>query len=249
MTGAGARYDAIGTTYARHRQPDPRVAAAIDRALGDAVTVVDVGSGTGSYSPSRPGLVAIEPSWTMLHQRPPGAAPVARAVAEHLPFANESFDAALAVLTHHHWSDVDAGFAELRRVSRRQVVFTWDPEVMASSWLVADYLPEIAEAEQGLACLEAAVSRLDVVEVLEVPVPADCVDGFMGAYWRRPEAYLDPSVRQAISGIATAPPAAVARAVDRLAADLADGSWHRRHAELLERDQLDVGYRIVVGRC
>jgi SAM-dependent methyltransferase len=245
---AGARYDAIGTTYAQHRRPDARIAALIAAAVGaDAASIVDVGSGTGSYSPSSPGLVAVEPSWTMLQQRPVGAAPVARGVAEALPFASGRFDVALAVLTHHHWTDVDAGFAELRRVARRQVVLTWDPALIARYWLVAEYLPEIAEQEKDLACLAAAVDRLERPEVRPVPVPGDCVDGFAAAYWCRPEAYLDPSIRQAISSFALAAPAAVDRAVASLGDDLASGAWDDRHGSLRSLASLDVGYRIVVG--
>lgn len=246
---AGARYDAIGTTYAQHRQPDPRVADAIDRALGGARTVVDVGSGTGSYSPAggRRQVLAVEPSRTMLHQRGVGAAPVARAVAEALPFADGSFDAALAVLTHHHWSDAAAGFAELRRVARRQVILTWDPAVTARMWLFAEYLPEFAEADGGLATLATAVELLDVESVVSVPVPPDCIDGFAAAYWCRPEAYLDPSVRMAISGFSLVAPAVVERAVARLRDDLADGTWEAGHGHLRREPSFDAGYRIVVG--
>jgi SAM-dependent methyltransferase len=244
---ADARYDTIGVTYGRHRRPDPSVVAAIDRALRDARTVVDVGSGTGSYGPVGRHTAAVEPSRTMLAQRSPAAAPVVQGVAEHLPFPDAAFDASLAVLTHHHWSDAAAGFGEMVRVSSRQVVLTWDPASIAAFWLVADYLPEIAEAERGLATLDAALDGLPVTEVVEVPVPADCIDGFCGAYWRRPEAYLDPSVRMAISGFSAVPAEAVERAVTKLGRDLGDGRWHDRHGHLLELDALDVGYRLVIA--
>ena len=243
-----SRYDTIGTTYAEHRRPDPRIAARIDAALGTAATVVDVGSGTGSYEPRDRRVVAVEPSTTMIRQRPPGSAPVVRAVAEHLPFADERFDVALAVLTVHHWSDAGAGLAELARVAPRQVVLTWDPAAFAEFWLVRDYLPELAVAEAGMATLAAVVDGLDVVDVVAVPVPADCVDGFCGASWKRPHAYLDPSTRHAISGFAACPPAAVRRAVEQLTADLDDGTWARRHGDLDALDELDLGYRLVLAR-
>jgi SAM-dependent methyltransferase len=169
-------------------------------------------------------------------------------VAEHLPFAAGTFDAALAVLTHHHWADAAEGFAELRRVADRQVVVTWDPALLADRcWLITDYLPEVAANEAGLATLDAALDALDVIDVVALPVPADCTDGVFAAYWRRPEAYLDPAVRRAISGLALLDDAVVVPAVQRLAADIESGAWARRHADLLDRAELDVGYRVVVA--
>src|SRR5438132_12218763 len=136
----------------------------------------------------------------MIRQRPAGAAPVVRGVAEHLPFPSDAFDAALAVLTIHHWSDAATGLRELARVARSQVVLTWDPRVWQRFWLVAEYLPEVIEMEAGAATLAAVEETLEVVDVAVVPVPADCTDGFFGAYWRRPERYLDPKARGAVSG-------------------------------------------------
>ncbi|MEC3977132.1 methyltransferase domain-containing protein [Amycolatopsis sp. H20-H5] len=240
-------YAVLGQGYAARRLPDPRVAAAITAALGDATTVVNVGAGAGSYEPDGREVVAVEPSSRMIAQRPPAAAPAVRAYAEHLPFRDRSFDAGLAVLTVHHWTDAAAGLAELRRVSRRQVVLTWDPALVAGFWLVRDYLPEVAAHERGLACLDAVCAGLEAPEVLPVPVPADCVDGFLGAYWRRPEAYLSARVRTAMSGLALLDPGVVAAGITRLAADLADGTWHRRHGRLLELGELDLGYRLVVS--
>src|SRR5205823_378904 len=169
------------------------------RALGDAVTVIDIGSGTGSYGAGGHSVVAIEPSLTMIRQRPREAAPVVQAAAEHLPVRDGTFDAGLAVLTVHHWYDAAAGLSELVRVSRRQVVLTWDPAIFARFWLVDEYLPELAESEAGLPTLSAVVSALNVVDVQPVLVPWDCTDGFCGAYWRRPGSYLDRDARAAIS--------------------------------------------------
>lgn len=240
------RYDVIGQGYRGHRRPDARIAAAIDAALGQARTVLNVGAGTGSYEPVGRRVVAVEPSWEMIRQRAAGSAPVVRAVAESLPFRDAAFDAAVAILTVHHWSNLDAGLTELRRVSRRQVVLTWDQAEVARFWLVAEYLPEIAEHERTLPSLTAVREGLDA-EVYPVPVPADCVDGFLGAYWRRPAAYLDARVRAAISGIALLDQRVVRSAMVRLRSDLDSGRWYRRHAGLLEADSVDLGYRLLVS--
>ncbi len=239
-----ALYDGIGCSYRRTRQADPRIAVAIGAALGDAGTVVNVGAGAGAYEP--PGTVlAVEPSRVMLAQRPPGAAPAVEAVAEALPLADDAVDAALAVLTVHHWTDVAAGVAEMRRVARRRVVFfTWWPERVADFWLLRDYLPAAAVTDARLAVQIRDLTRLlgnDAV-IRPVPVPHDCVDGFAAAFWRRPAAYLDPDVRAGMSVFATTEPAAISEGLARLEADVGSGAWHRTHADLLQLDALDVGY-------
>jgi SAM-dependent methyltransferase len=244
-----AEYDAIGTTYARTRRPDPRIAALIEDALGDAVTVVNVGAGTGSYEPRDRRVVAVEPSRTMIRQRPRDAAPAVVGSAEALPLADASVDAALAILTVHHWSDARRGLAELRRVARdRVVVLTWDVSFTGTFWLF-DYLPGIAANDiprfPPLEVYEQELGRLEVTPVL---VPHDCTDGFLAAFWRRPEAYLDPAVRANISGFAVLPPAEVEAAVAALAADLESGAWAERHADLLALDEVDAGYRLLVAR-
>jgi hypothetical protein len=240
-------YDLIGEGYVDQRRPDPRWDAAIRAAVGDARSVVNVGAGTGSYEPTDRTVIAVEPSTTMIGQRPASAAPAVRAAAEAVPVRDGAFDAALAILTVHHWADAVAGFAELRRIARRQVVLTWDERVTSTFWLVRDYLPEIAEHEAGLVTLDEVVAGLDVSEVVELPVPADCTDGALGAYWRRPHAYLDPAVRASMSGLSLLDQAVVDAAMDRLRSDLDDGSWHRANARLEGLDELDLGYRIVVA--
>jgi SAM-dependent methyltransferase len=282
VTTARDPYGTLGAGYATHRRPDLRIARFIWAALGDARTVLNVGAGTGSYEPAVRRIVAVEPSAVMIGQRSRGAAPVVQGRAESLPFADRSFDVALAILTVHHWASAPAGLAELRRVSRRQVVLTWDPEVTADFWLVKDYLPEIAARERGLACLGVVTRELARGGVLacggvlarggvlvgrggepvgrgvpglhsgelvvrEVPVPGDCSDGFLGAHWRRPEAYLNPAVRAAMSGIALLDQDVVSAAAGRLAADLTSGRWHEHHGHLLQRSELDLGYRLVVA--
>jgi len=241
-------YDRIGRRYAQRRRPDPRIAARIARALGDARTVVNVGAGTGSYEPEDRHVVAVEPSEVMIAQRPREAAPVVRAVAEALPFSNNQFDAALAVLTVHHWTDPKRGVAELRRVARRQVIFTWDPAHLAPFWFTRDYLPDAVALDAGFTTLRATVALLGAATVEPIPVPHDCHDGFFAAYWRRPEAYLDPDVRAGISGFGILDENVVEHALKLLADDLESGEWYRRNDHLLGLDELDLGYRLVVAQ-
>jgi SAM-dependent methyltransferase len=239
-------YDAIGRGYTATRRPDVRIAALVDAALGDARTVLNVGAGTGSYEPLEREVTAVEPSAVMIAQRPAGAPRVVQAAAESLPFADGGFDAALAVLTIHHWSDPAAGVRELRRVAGRVVVLTWDQPVTRELWLVREYLPEIAELDARRAVpVEAIAGWLGGARILPVPVPFDCDDGFLGAFWRRPHAYLSASVR---AGMSCFPPLGdrVLPGLRRLAADLESGAWHERHPRLLELDELDVGYRLLV---
>ena len=243
-----ARYDAIGRTYTATRATDPRIAARIWAALGDARTVVNVGAGTGNYEPPDRELTAVEPSAVMIAQRRPGLAPAVQASAEALPFADASFDAAMAVLTLHHWSDWRGGCNELRRVARdRVVVFSWDPTYAGRLWVGPEYFPQYAEEDvAGFPSLADQVAALDA-EVEVVPIPWDCRDGFFGAFWRRPEAYLDPAVRAGISVLAKRSEAELAEGLARLRADLDSGAWARRHADLPGRDTLDLGYRLLVG--
>lgn len=243
-----ALYDQIGATYSRYRRPDPRIAALIDAALGASERVVNVGTGTGSYEPRRQRVVGVEPSRTMMAQRPRDAAPVVQAVAAPLPFADNAFDAALAILTVHHWPDAARGLAELRRVAPRQVVLTWDRDVVSKYWLITDYLPEIAANEQTFAAVDTIAPMLDTTDIRVVPVPHDCTDGFMAGYWRRPERYLDPDARAAISGIALLDEPTVTRAMRQLSDDIASGAWRRRHADLLDLEEFDAGYRLVVAQ-
>lgn len=243
------RYDSIGRTYAEARRPDPRIAEQIRTALGDARTVVNVGAGTGNYEPTDLDVVAVEPSRTMIDQRPAGAAPVVQGVAEHLPFADGTFDAALATLTVHHWSDVAAGLAELQRVADRQVVWVFDRTHTSTYWLVDDYFPEYwdIESEQRAPTPDEIGQHLDVRQVEVIPVPADCTDGFGAAYWQRPEAHLDPVVRDGMSWLAQLAPAVVERNVARLAAELADGTWEAKYGHLRSMAATDLGYRLIIA--
>jgi SAM-dependent methyltransferase len=245
------RYDDIGRTYTATRGTDPRIAARIWAALGDARTVVNVGAGAGSYEPSDREVTAVEPSAVMIAQRPPGAAPAVQASAEALPFADASFDAAMAVLTIHHWSDFPAGAAELRRVARdRVVVLSWDPTYAGRFWLSAEYFPEAWQRDDvaDFPSLHEQAAAFGDATTEVVPVPSDCRDGFFSSFWCRPEAYLDPAVRAGISVLAKRSDEELAEGLARLRADLESGAWARRHADLLEHDELDLGYRLLVGR-
>jgi SAM-dependent methyltransferase len=227
------------------RREDPRIAAAIGEALGDARTVVNVGAGAGSYEPHDREVVAVEPSETMIAQRPPGSAQVVRATAEALPYADGSFDAAMAVLSDHHWPDRVRGLCELRRVARRRVVvFQCDLGEMHRFWLTRDYLTTFRPDSMTMGEL---ATHLGAQRVEPIPIPCDCRDGFLSAYWRRPHAYLDPRVRDGISVFRLLPHEEVEAAMAALRADLESGEWERRNASILELDELDLGYRLVVA--
>ena len=239
-------YDAIGVTYAVTRRTDPRIAAQIWAALGDARTVVNVGAGSGSYEPPDRRVLAVEPSAVMRAQRPRDAAPCVAATAESLPFADGTFDAAMAVATVHHWRDPIAGLRELRRVAARVVVFTFDVEGLARFWLTRNYLPELADLVAGHPSLSDQARALDA-SVVPVPLPWDCADGFPEAYWRRPEAYLDDDVRRGMSIWSRLGPDIEHRVVQRLGDDLASGRWAARNRDLLDLDTADVGLRLLIA--
>jgi hypothetical protein len=241
-----ALYDRLGRTYAATRREDPRIAASIHAALGDARRIVNVGAGAGAYEPRDREVVAVEPSAVMLAQRPPGAASAVQARAEILPFADGEFDAAMAILTVHHWTDLEAGMAELQRVARSVVILSWDQETSGRYWLVRDYLPQLAAYDSRSPTTQRLVELLGGADVSVVPVPHDCADGFMAAWWRRPEAYLHPEVRAGISSLSLLE-GRIALGLRRLARDLDSGRWHERYAHLLELDELDAGYRLIVS--
>ena len=217
-------YQSIGNSYSAARRPDPRIQRLIVTALGDAQSVVNVGAGTGNYEPADRRVVAVEPSLAMIAQSKPRAAPAIRAVAEALPFGDQTFDAALAIFTLHHWTDLAIGLSELRRVANRQVILLFEPWVSWQFWLV-EYFPECLSLplEIKSPSIEDVRVHLDVQSIVPVPVPADCIDGFAGAYWRRPEWYLDPSVRAGISSLAQLPPVVAERCVQKLRQDLESG--------------------------
>jgi SAM-dependent methyltransferase len=244
-----ATYDRIGVGYSAFRRADPRIAAQVEAALGDARTVVNVGAGTGSYEPSDRGVTAVEPSAEMINQRPDGSAPVVQASAEALPFADDSFDAAMAIITVHHWTDLQAGLAEVARVARhRVVILTFDPAPLADLWLVREYFPRALEIHaNAMPPIEELVKLLPNASVNQVPVPRNCEDCFFCAIWDRPELHLDPEVRRASSVWHLMPPDEIESGLSALEADLDNGRWDERHGQLREMPELDIGLRLVVA--
>lgn len=240
-----AKYDSIGIDYSALRKPDRRIAAAIERALGESRTILNVGAGTGSYEPAGRLVTALEPSLEMIRQRPRGSARAVQGRAEDLPFADDSFDSAMAVLTVHHWTDKARGLSEMRRVSRGPIVLlTFDP-AHRGAWLL-DYLPELAALDEAQMPAMADYEKwLGPVEISPVPIPFDCSDGFLYAYWRRPWAYLDPHIRSGSSSFWAI--GNIEQKLARLERELESGDWERRYSDLLRLDELDLGYRLVVA--
>jgi SAM-dependent methyltransferase len=239
-----AKYDRIGINYAQLRKPDPRIAAAIQAALGSAETVLNVGAGTGSYEPADRHVTAVEPSLEMIRQRIPSAAKVIQASAEALPFEDDAFDASMAILTIHHWSNKEVGLHEMRRVTRgRMLLLTFDPS--HRPWLT-DYFPQLAILDETQMPAMSDYSQwLGAVKVAPVLVPHDCCDGFLYAYWRRPESYLDACIRSGSSSFSAI--GDTEAGLQRLRQDLESGEWKRRYAELLAQDAYDAGYRLVMA--
>jgi SAM-dependent methyltransferase len=239
-----AKYDSIGINYAQLRKPDPRIAAVIEAALGSAATVLNVGAGTGSYEPVNRQVTAVEPSLEMIRQRSPSAAKVIQASAEGLPFDTDAFAASMAILTIHHWSDKEMGLREMRRVTRGPIVLlTFDPT--HRPWLT-DYLPELAMLDEAQMPAMSDYQRwLGAVKVMPVPLPYDCSDGFLYAFWRRPEMYLDARIRSGSSSFRSI--RNVEAGLHRLKQDLETGEWKRRHGGLLTQETYDAGYRLVVA--
>lgn len=245
------RYEAIGRSYAGTRREDPRIARRIHEALGDARSVVNVGAGAGSYEPDDRHVIAVEPSDVMAAQRPPERVPAIRAAADALPLRDRSVDAAMAILTLHHWDSAqERGVRELRRVARdRVVILTYDALVSARMWLMADYLPEVARLDQQIfPAPETLAGWLGGdVEVEALPLPHDTTDWMLGSFWAHPERVLDEQARANTSGFARMPQDVVDRVVTALRSDLEDGSWDERHGQLRTLEEYDVGLRLVTA--
>ena len=239
-----ALYDTIGVNYADLRRPDSRISKAIEDALGSAEKILNVGAGTGSYEPADRQLIVVEPSLEMLRKRSSTSAEAVQASAEHLPFPDNYFDASMAILTLHHWSDKETGLLEMRRVTKGQIVLlTFDPS--ARPWLT-DYLPQLAALDEAQMPKISDYQRwLGSVEITPVLLPHDCTDGFLHAYWRRPEAYLDPRIRSGSSSFWAIDDAE--EGLRSLRHDLESGEWAHRYAKLLTQDKYDAGYRLVVA--
>jgi SAM-dependent methyltransferase len=242
-------YDTIGATYIATRRTEPRIGAQVWAALGDARTVLNVGAGTGSYEPSDRDVTAVEPSAVMRAQRPAGAALCVAAAAESLPFEDQSFDAAMAFATIHHWQDPIAGLREMQRVARRVVLFTHDTSNegwLRRFWLTRDYLPEVADLLVGRPSVTELAQTIGA-RVEPVLIPWDCSDGFFEAHWRRPDAYLDESVRRGVSVWTRVGPDAEQRAVHSLRSDLASGRWAERNRDLVDLEAAELGLRLLIA--
>ncbi len=241
-----ASYDTIGVKYSDLRKPDPRIERKVWDALGPAEMVLNVGAGAGSYEPTDRHVTALEPSAEMIGQRGASAGPAIQGFAEDLPFDDKSFDASMAILTVHHWSDKAKGFSEMRRVTRGPIVIlTFDP-AHRDFWLL-DYFPELATLDDGqMPQMTDYEAWLGPVATSKVPVPHDCVDGFLCAYWRRPRAYLDERIRAAMSPFWAL--GDISEALEKLAGDLDSGVWAERNAHLLELEEYDAGYRLVTTK-
>lgn len=241
-----ASYDTIGINYSDLRKPDRRIERVIGRALGSAKTVLNVGAGAGSYEPSDRQVTAIEPSMEMIAQRSARAASAIQGYAEDLPFDDDSFDASMAILTVHHWANREKGLSEMRRVTRGPVVLlTFDPS-HRGIWLT-DYFPELVTLDDTqMPRMSDYEQWLGPVEISPVPIPHDCTDGFLYAYWRRPGAYLDTRIRTGMSSFWAIDN--VSAGLEKLASDLDSGEWARRYFELLDLDACDLGYRLITTK-
>lgn len=248
---AQARYDRIGTTYSRFRHTEPTWQAAINAALGDANTVLNVGAGTGNYEDLGPTrhLTALEPSRVMIDQRRCSPTPVVQASAEALPFGDDTFDATLGVLTMHHWGDIMLGLHELARVARCHVYVVFEPRLTWTFWL-GDYFPEVFSLKREVDAPTAATIAqvLKVTDVATLWVPKDCRDGFATSSWARPYDYLDPDRQQSISTLALLDAELRAERFAQLEADLGSGAWHDRYGHLLAQERADFGYRLVTAQ-
>ncbi len=242
-------YDQLGRGYANTRRADPRIAARIEEALGDARSVLNVGAGAGSYEPVEREVTGVEPSAEMIAQRPADAAPIVQASAESLPFGDDSFDAAMAVLTAHHWVDLSAGLNEMQRVARLRVLMVaFDSEALEDLWIAADYFPEMLELKRasGASSRELA-TMLPAATSSPLPVPRDCEDHFFAALWARPELLFDEDVVRPMWVWQSISEEARRAGRGRLAADLESGAWEQRYGHLRRMDELDVGLRLVVS--
>jgi SAM-dependent methyltransferase len=246
---ADSAYDQIGIGYSDVRRPDPRIAARIQRALGPARTILNVGAGAGSYEPVDREVTAVEPSEVMIAQRPAGAAPAIQARAEALPFEDESFDAAMAIITVHHWEDPATGLAEMVRVAHeRVVVLTFDPTPLAETWMARDYFPRLQDMHTELMPpIDRLLEMLPNARIESVPAPRLCRDQFWCALWDRPEMLLDPEVRRGSSGWHLISPEEMRPSLEALRADLASGRWDERYGSLRNAPELDVGLRLLVA--
>ena len=243
-------YDKHGQKYSRQRKTDPRIANYIHNALGNSKTVINIGAGAGSYEPEDRYVVAIEPSSTMRNQRlANGKIPAINAKADSLPFDDETFDSAMAIVTVHHWPDIEKGLKEIRRVTRNQIVImTFDPEALDDFWNV-NYFPELIEIERRryptIDRLQKALGENS--EVIKIPIPLDCIDGFQEAYYGRPEAFLEKEVRMAQSAWGFLSSELESRYISNLNDDLLSGEWDKRYGQYRTQPTFTGTLRLIVS--
>ncbi len=239
-----ARYDSIGTNYSTQRLPEPTWQAEINAALSGSERIVNVGAGTGNYEPEGRFVIGVEPSRTMLDQRQSGTS--VQGVAEALPFPDRSFDAALAILTVHHWADRASGLQEMARVAPRQVLFIFEPLMAHGHWITS-YFDSMNATETNAPGIDDIAEHLNIVEVRTLWVPAVCRDGVAAAYWARPEKYLDPEVQASASYLAMMEPDVRNRGISKLGQDLESGRWDEKYGHLRSQDRADYGYRLAIA--
>lgn len=238
-------YDQVAEAYQRYRKPDPRIAERIQFHTEGAQKVLNIGAGTGSYEPEDCDMVAVEPSSEMISQRKNAKVELVRGVAEDLPFKDNAFDISMGILTIHHWADIESGLKEMVRVTRNRIIlYTWIG--YGKDFWLENYIPEISGVDLALFPTLNELNRiLEGISVETIEVPYDCSDGFMCAYWRRPEAYLNPEARKAISTFSRLPN--IQDRLDRLEYDINSGAWRKKHGNLLDKESLDLGYRLVIS--
>lgn len=243
-------YDEHGKGYSGYRQTDPRIAAYVSQALNSAETVLNVGAGAGSYEPADRYVAAVEPSEVMRRQREKSnKAPAVIGSAESLPFDDNAFDAVMAMVTIHHWGDMEKGLCELRRVARdRVVVLTFDPHALDSFWNV-HYFPAVVEAERHryptLDFITHCLGKKNVIQA--IPVPFDCTDGFQEAFYGRPEAFLNKDIRSAQSAWGFISDELEEHYVKNFAAELKSGAWDEKYGELRKTKTFTGALRLITA--
>lgn len=245
-----ADYGRIGLGYASYRQPEPAIAALIEEALDPASRILNVGAGAGSYEPRHRDVTAVEPSASMRAQRPADIAAAINATAESLPFPDQSFDASMATFTVHQWQDLDAGLREMRRVTRGPVVIlSCDPDLVEAFWL-SHYAPKVLATEARRYPSLGHIGKVlgGDVDLVAVPIPLACRDGFNEAYYGRPELFLEAGARSACSAWSFVSEAENAVSIENLRRDLVSGAWDSRHGFLRSQPSFDGSLRLVIAR-
>ncbi|MBS1517851.1 MAG: class I SAM-dependent methyltransferase [Bacteroidetes bacterium] len=250
ITNKATDYDRTGQNYSGYRKSDPRIAEYVSRALGNAKTILNVGAGAGSYEPENKYVAAVEPSFVMRSQRHlNNRVPAIIGKAESLPFDDNSFDASMAMLTVHHWPDPEKGLNEMKRVSKsRIVIMTYDPDELDKFWNV-NYFPEVVEIEKARYPKSELLQNIlgNTCEIISVPIPFDCTDGFQEAFYGRPEAFLNKEVRNSQSAWKFLPEGAEEEIVNRLESELNSGEWDRKYGHYRSEPFFHGALKLIVS--